>query len=118
MTPFDSLEPSLQHISSLGRFIHFWAGEVDGCLQRFALMRSTCKFYDEFLKVPLISTAFLHGPVTLRAWPAPDISDPLCVVSVASACSLCDRNVHDPSTLRDVSALPQIILYYIILYIY
>ena len=73
MTPFDSLGPSLQHISSLGRFIHFWAGEVDGCLQRFALMRSTCKFCDEFLKVPLISTAFLHGAATLRAWGAPDI---------------------------------------------
>ena len=26
-----------------------------------------------------------------------------------AACTSCDRNVHDPTTLRDVSVLPQII---------
>ena len=47
----------------------------------------------------------LPNPPTVTTLPS--------TLSQASAHSLCDRNVHDPTTLRDVSVLPQIIYIYI-----
>ena len=54
-------------------------------------------------RTPVSIFPTLPNPPTITTLPS--------TLSQASAHSLCDRNVHDPTTLRDVSVLPQIIFY-------
>ncbi len=59
------------------------------------------------LNVYVTKYRVLHDPASLRRH-GPMTVEASCVdLPVAPDCIMCDRNVHDPTTLRDVCVLPQ-----------
>ena len=59
------------------------------------------------LKVHATKYRVLHVPAPLRQRDSSTVGASCVDLPVAPDCTMCDRNVHDPSTLRDVSVLPR-----------